>query len=221
MANEPSPRLTLCLAMDLKKSTTAGLKLTTKKLDRFNLALVNQLRPHLHAVGLDKALIKFTGDGWLIMSDEPDDAAPLCCLAVIMATLFHSEISAEAALAPESIPALRLAVCWGRDLPVELPDGQRDFVGDSVRHAARACQLCHDNEVLIDDTVQRWIHHDFVTAKVFVESRLHEFPDAKMEEELVLHTLAELKVESGTDSDAPEYFVNTLAIIGRGNFNHI
>lgn len=215
MPNEPSPRLTLCLAMDLKKSTTTGLKLTTKRLDRFNLALVNQIGPHLSAVGLEKALIKFTGDGWLIMSDEPEHAAPLCCLAIILARRFHIEMSLEASLTPQEIPALRLAICWARDLPVQLPDGTRDFVGDSVRHAVRACQLCHDNEVLIDETVQRWIHHDFITNRLRLPERLAENPEAKMEEELVLHTLDELKVESGEETDAPEYYVNTLAIIGR------
>lgn len=35
----------------------------------------------------------------------------------------------------EDVPALRLSVCFGRDLAVELPNGQRDFVGDSVCHA--------------------------------------------------------------------------------------
>ena len=66
---EPTPRLTLCLAMDLKGSTASGLKLSTRKLDRFNLALVNQLSPYLRSVQLDHALVKFTGDGWLVMSD--------------------------------------------------------------------------------------------------------------------------------------------------------
>src|SRR6476659_2239404 len=150
MPSDPSPRMTLCLAIDLKKSTAAGLLLTTKRLDRFNLALVRQFTPHLVAVGLEGALIKFTGDGWLVLSDDPEDAAPLCCLAIIMACRFREEMSEEVSLDGDAIPALRLSVCFGRDLSVELPNGQRDFVGDSVRHAVRACQLCHDNEILID-----------------------------------------------------------------------
>ena len=215
MPDYPSPRMTLCLAIDLKKSTAAGLKLTTKQLDRFNLALVRQVTPHLMAVGLEDAVIKFTGDGWLIISDNTDDAAPICCLAIIMACQFQEEISAETGLERESLPALRLSVCWGRALPVELPNGQRDFVGDSVRHAVRACQLCYDNEILIDDTVLRWIDHDFVSAPLPFESRLAEFPEARMEQPLALHTLQELKLESAAEGDAPEYFVNTLTIIGR------
>lgn len=215
MSNHSAPRMTLCLAIDLHKSTAAGLRLSTKRLDRFNLALVNQLRPHLLAVGLENALIKFTGDGWLIISDDPEDAAPLCCLAIIMARQFQREMSSEAALEADTVPSLRLALCWGRDLPVELPNGQRDFVGDSVRHAVRACQFCHANEILIDDTVLRWVSHDFETARLSLKERQREFPLAKLEEELFLHVLQELKLESADDLDAPEYFVNTLAIIGR------
>jgi class 3 adenylate cyclase len=211
-----TPRMTLCLAIDLKKSTVAGLRLSTRKLDRFNLALVRQVTPHLSAVGLDGAVVKFTGDGWLVITDDPEHAAPLCCLAIIMACRFRVEMSAEADLHAESIPALRLAVCWGRDLPVELPGGQRDFVGDSVRHAVRACQLCHDDEILVDDTVLRWVHHDFVARRLDLPARRAEFSDARLEEDLSLHTLSELKVDSAADHDAPEYFVNTLSVIGRG-----
>ena len=212
---DPTPRMTLCLAVDLKKSTVAGLRLSTKRLDRFNLALIQQLSPHLAAVGLGKAFVKFTGDGWLVISDEPEDAAALCCLAIILACRFQTEIAGEAGLEVDSIPALRLSVCYGRDLPVELPNGQRDFVGDSVRHAVRACQFCHDNEVLVDDTVLRWVHHDFVTSRLLLDARREEFPDAKLEQEMSFHVLEELRPESAEDSDAPEYFVNTLAVIGR------
>lgn len=214
-SQEPSPRLTLCLAIDLKGSTATGMKLSTRRRDRFNLALVNQMHPYLEAVGLQHTLIKFTGDGWLVMSDDPDDAAPMCCLAMIMARNFQSDMSKEAALSFDKVPAIRLALCWARDLPVMLPDGQRDFVGDSARHAVRACQLCHDNEVLIDETVRRWISHDFMVRALDFAERLEENPGAKAEEELVLYVLEELKAESAAEADAPVHFMNTLSIIGR------
>ncbi len=207
--------MTLCLTIDLKKSTSAGLVLTTKRLDRFNLALVRQVSPHLATVGLNSVLVKFTGDGWLIISDDPEDAARLCCLAIIMARQFQREMSSEASLPLSSIPALRLAVCWGRDLPVELPNGQRDFVGNSVRHAVRATQFCRDNEILIDDTVLRWISHDFISTRLPMDARMEENPGAKWEEDLSLHVLEELRIEAALEMDAPEYFVNTLALTGR------
>lgn len=215
MPKDVPPRLTLCLAMDLMGSTTVGLKLSTKRLDRFNLALVDQLGPYLRLLQLEHALVKFTGDGWLVMSDEQEDAAKLCCLAVIMANRFQWDIMAATGFSRATIPALRLAICWGRDLAVTLPNGHRDFVGNSVRHAVRACQLCEDNEILIDETVRAWVSHDFHILHIDFAARLQAHPAAKMEEPIVLHALEELKLESVEDAEAPVYFVNTLAVIGR------
>jgi len=214
---EPTPRLTLCLAMDLLGSTTAALHLSSKRLDRFNLALINQLNPHLKAVGMEDCLIKFTGDGWLVMSDVQSDVAPLCCLAVIMASQFQAEISRQASMAREKVPAMRLALCWGRDLEVILMNGQRDFVGGSVRHAVRALQLCDPNEVLIDETVRTWISHDFYTSRVDIDERCTKYQPEKFEESQVLHRLDGLKAAAADDHDAPLYFVNTLSIIGRSS----
>jgi tetratricopeptide (TPR) repeat protein len=214
-AGEPAPRLTLCLAMDLKASTSAGLALSSRKIDRFNLALVNHISPQLQAVQLEHAVVKFTGDGWLVMSDEQEDAPKLCCLAMIMSRSFRNDIRNETGIGMDSIPMMRLAVCWGRDIPVTLHTGQRDFVGSSVRHAVRACQFCEDNEVLIDDAVKNWVAHDFVTRKTDMEDRLSAVPHAKTEEDLSLHVLEELRPDAAVDPDAPVYFVNTLAVIGR------
>lgn len=214
-AQEPTPRLTLCLAMDLKGSTRSGLRLSTRKLDRFNLALVNHISPHLQAVQLEHAVVKFTGDGWLVMSDEQEDAARLCCLAMIMARSFQRDMYNETGISLENIPTLRVAVCWGRDIPVTLHTGQRDFVGNSVRHAVRACQFCNDNEVLVDETVRTWVAHDFVTRRTRMEERQSASPEAKTEEELALHVLEELRPDAAMDPDAPVYFVNALAVIGR------
>lgn len=211
----PSPRLTLCLAIDLKESTASGLALSSRKLDRFNLALINQLEPHLEAVQLDEALVKFTGDGWLVMSDEQEDAPALCCLALLVASRFRGDIAGEVGIAAQNVPALRLALCWGRDLHVTLRNGQRDFVGNSVRRAVRAGQLSRDDEVLIDDTVRTWVAQDFRTVPVDVEARLRENPGAKWEESLVLHVLEELRTEAANDPDAPVCYVNTLAVSGR------
>jgi class 3 adenylate cyclase len=200
--------------MDLCDSTATGLRLSTRKLDRFNLALIDQLDPHLEAMQLQHAVVKFTGDGWLVMSDEQEDAARLCCLALVMAAKFQREMSREAGIPPGHVPAMRLAICWGRDLKVTLRGGLRDFVGNSVRRAVRASQLCHDNEVLIDETVRTWVAHDFSASRVDVDDRLEEFPAAKMEEDLALYSLEELRPESADEVDAPTYFVRALNLLG-------
>ena len=61
-------KLVYCLCMDLIESTKAGLEFSTAKLDHFNISLVEQIRPHLVKLGLDDATLKFTGDGWLLMT---------------------------------------------------------------------------------------------------------------------------------------------------------
>ncbi|HEY0866778.1 MAG TPA: hypothetical protein VGE01_05350 [Fimbriimonas sp.] len=200
--------------MDLCGSTASGLRLSTRRLDRFNTALVDQLSPHLEAMELDHSVVKFTGDGWLVMSDEQEDAARLSCLAMVMARNFQVEMSRNAGIAMDNIPSMRLALCWGRDLQVTLRGGQRDFVGNSVRRAVRASQLCEDNEILIDDTVRTWVAHDFVATRVDVDRRIQANPSVKMEEDMTLYVLESLRAESAEDTDAPVYFVRTLGLMG-------
>jgi len=201
-----------CLALDLVGSTEAGLGLTTQELDRFNIALVNQIWPHLERVGLENMLVKFTGDGWLVISDQVGQVPSLCCLATIMVQLFQKEINAATGLRLDHIPALRVAVCSGRDVKVSFPDGRIDYVGDSIRRAVRACDECAPNEVLIGDSVREQVFRDFG-----VEERQWQgdSAQAKREESFPIYALGDLKTEAAAQSDAPEYFVNTFTIIGK------
>jgi hypothetical protein len=59
-----------CLSIDLIGSTKAGLECTTQQLDRFNISLVKQIRPHLEKLDLTDSLVKFTGDGWLVITEK-------------------------------------------------------------------------------------------------------------------------------------------------------
>lgn len=214
---KPTAIQTLCLSMDLIRSTETALRLSTNLADRLSLALVAQLRPHLISLGLENILVKFTGDGWLLLSEEQAHAAPLCCLAMILSNRFQVEVSGMSGIALEKIPALRLALCWARDIPIVLPNGSRDYLGDSVRLSVRASQFCRDNEILIDHTVCDWIYHDFVTESVEVRDRYEEFPDAKVEQMRTLYRLCELKTEAALEADAPIYYVNTLEILGQSS----
>lgn len=78
-------------------------------------------------------MLKFTGDGWLIMTSEEERVPALCCLATIMAERFKEDMATRTHLKGDRIPALRMAICSGRDIRVELPDGRTDWVGDSAR----------------------------------------------------------------------------------------
>lgn len=205
-------KIVFCLSMDLISSTKTGLKLSTQNLDKFNIALVNQIKPHLEKLDLNNVLIKFTGDGWILMTDQPEKVPALCCFATIMANRFQEEMSKTTGIAIDHIPSLRLAICFGRDIYIKLPDGRKDWVGDSARRATRASGFCYPNEIIIDETVRGIVFRDFDINIVDVKQRP---PPLKMEEELTLYGLEDPKIANAADSEAPEYFVYTLSAIGK------
>ena len=208
-------KLVYCISIDLIGSTQAGLDLPTSGLDRFNTKLVEQLNPHLISLELTEALVKFTGDGWLIMTDETQQVPALCCLATILANRFQAEMSASTGIAEESIPALRVAVCSGRDLRIEMSDGRVDWVGDSARRAVRASQFCAPNQVLINETVRDIVFRDFELTKKPTGKRGSRKSRIKSEEDFPLFVLGKLNSATAADADAPECYVNTLSILGR------
>ena len=210
-------RLIYCLSMDLIASTEAGLRMITRKLDSFNLSLVEQISPHIEKLELTDSLVKFTGDGWLLMTDDPDNVPALCCLATIMANRFQDEMSKRTGIAMDSIPSLRISICAGRDIRVKLPDGRTDSVGDSARRAVRASGYCQPNEILIDETVRYFVFRDFDVSPIDAEQRPLECQPKKTEEAFTLYVLGDLKPEVVAESEAPGYFVYTLDAIGKGD----
>ena len=148
------------------------------------------------------------------MADQPDDAQRLCCLATIMAKIFQEEMSKETDLSRERIPLLRMAICSGRDIAVELPDGKKDWVGDSARRAVRASasKICRPNQIIIDVPIYYCILRDFETNSIDIST--WNSAD-KAEDTFPIYELGEIKTEAATESDAPECYVYTLAAIGR------
>jgi hypothetical protein len=176
--------LVFCLSIDMIGSTKAGLKLPTQKLDKFNIALANQIKPHIEKLDLTDALLKFTGDGWLVMTERVEKVSALCCLATIMANRFQEEMSQTTGIAIDNIPSLRLAICFGRDIFIELPNRRKDWVGDSARRSTRACGICFPNEIIIDETIRSIVFRDFGIKSIDIRKRPPEYQPKKMEEEL-------------------------------------
>ena len=210
---EKSEGFVFCLCIDLIGSTEAGMKLSTRNLKKFNRSLVEQIKPHLENLELTNVLVKFTGDGWLLMTDDVDGLSALCCLSIIMANRFQDEMSRETDIVIDKIPPLRIAICTGRDVRVTLPDESTDWVGDSARRAVRASGYCSPNEILIDETIRYIVFRDFATKPADIEQR-HQQPK-KTEELFPLHVLGEITPEVAADSEAPGYFVYTLDTIGK------
>jgi len=102
--------LIFCLSIDLIGSTKAGLRKTSSQLERFNLALIQQIEPHLTGLDLKDIVIKFTGDGWLLLSEE-EKVPALCCFAIIMSYKFQEEMAKLTSTKTNHIPKLRIAIC--------------------------------------------------------------------------------------------------------------
>jgi len=204
-----------CLSIDMIGATEVGLKFTKREFDRFNRRVVEQIRPHLEKLWLVDVSLKFTGDGWLLMVHGAEKVPALCCLAIIMANRFRDEMSQLTKIATDRIPPLRLAICSGQDTYVVLPDGRKDWVGDSARRATRASGYCFPNEIIIDEPVRYIVFRDFHVKPADVKQRPPKYQPKRMEEDFPVHVLGEPKPEVAVDSEAPEYFVYTLNVIGK------
>ncbi|MBK7706670.1 MAG: hypothetical protein IPJ30_13065 [Acidobacteria bacterium] len=162
-------------------------------------------------VGLEQEVVKFTGDGWLIMTDKIELVSSLCCLALVMAHRFQSEMSDATGIDVDSIPPLRLAISFGKDYSVKTPGGNRDWVGDSARRAVNS-GYCEPNAIVIDETVRGTVHRDFVTETF---DRLTATTKPKREEEeLTLYLIKGIKDLAVDGTDVPEHYINTLTLIG-------
>ena len=193
------------------------LEPTDEKNDEFNLAFVKQLDPHWESLALGDTLLKFTGDGWLVMTNDVDQLPVLCCLALVQAKKFQSEMSERTGTDPAKIPPLRIALCAGRDIPVTLANGHEDWVGDSVRRADRATQFCGTlkqktsaNEILVHKRVREDVERDFYFGEAEMSKRVPV--DKQSEEELDLFLLIGLKLETCLQPDAPPHFLYTLGV---------
>ncbi|MCH8012456.1 MAG: hypothetical protein IIA61_11000, partial [Candidatus Marinimicrobia bacterium] len=214
----PKSGLTVnCLSIDMIGSTKKTIAFPTSKIDRFNRSLVQQIEPHLKNLDLDKELLKFTGDGWLLITPHSKCIPQLCCLALIQRHCFQKEMATKCDIPENKIPSLRIALCQGRDIEVKLPDGRQDWVGDSARRAKRAEQHCFTNasEILIQDAIVNALslNRDFNFIPADIEVR-PDYEKHKKEEAIELYTLQSINVEAVADADASPYYVYTLKAIG-------
>lgn len=208
-------RLVYTLSVDLIGSTLGSIGMTQRETDRFNRAIVAQIEPHLEALAFDDLVAKFTGDGWTLMSPELHDAERFAALAAIMRAGFQSDLAHRTGLPLARIPSLRMAICTGRDIAVEMWQGSRDWVGDSARRAARSAGFCYPNEVLVDGAVHSVVMRDFVTNQI--DPGVRPTRPKRVEEEIPLWSLGELRIEAAADWDIPAAYVYALDQLGRAD----
>jgi class 3 adenylate cyclase len=159
--NEPAFALVYCLVLDMIGGTKFGLGLSQDKYRKWTVALPKQLSRHWDALNLSDAMLKFEGDGWLILTPETRLVSELCCLGLVMVRCFQGDMARMTGLDLESIPPLRAAITAGMDLNLLLPNSHRDWAGDSARRAVRASGYCDGSTVLVSETVKQMVVRDF------------------------------------------------------------
>lgn len=197
--NKGTAVVTLCV--DMIGSTREGLDMSTVNFDWFNQSLPTQFKRHVDGLGLapPNVLIKFGGDGWLVMSSSEHDLVfELCTLALIMRDRFQLDMR-ELTQGALAIPKLRIAICVGRDIHVSIPGGGSDWVGDSARLAVRASGYCFPNEILVNDGVRLSVERDFS----FRETNLKDPTRTKPKAEEQLQKLFVLENDKGVAREGP------------------
>lgn len=214
--SERTHLIVYCLSVDMVGSTKTSLKMASDHIDKFNNALMDQIRPHLMKLGLEGELLKFTGDGWLLMTANTDMLRQLCCLAIIMSHKFQQEMSRLAGMEAKNVPPLKIAICSGKDIQVDLPNGKKDWAGDSARRATRLCACCKNGEILVNEPVKSEVYRDFNFSKVDVKTRQTDCcQPPRMEEDFTVYALRGIKDNVAAELKGPECFVYTLGILGQ------
>jgi hypothetical protein len=202
-----------CLSIDMIASTPRWRNKPTSTLDRLNTAFSKQIALYLDKLELRDLLIKYGGDGWLLIAQGMDKLPNLICLALIMSHRFQHDMHDQLHDLPSTaIPSLRLAICCGRDVRVTLPDGTGDWAGQSARRAVRAASLCYDNEILVEGAVRRDYNNDFIFKRIHKTKRPRT--KAAFEYDFTLYACQGLKTAAANDAGAPGCYIHTFLIIG-------
>jgi class 3 adenylate cyclase len=159
--SKPTFAWVYCLALDMIGGTEFGLRLSQEKYREWTLALPEQLRRHWNALDLSDAMLKFEGDGWLVLTPETRLVKELCCLGLVMVRRFQNDMAHMTGIDRKDIPPLRAAITAGMDLNLLLPNGHRDWAGDSARRADRASKYCKGAVVLVSEAVKQVVLRDF------------------------------------------------------------
>ncbi len=203
------------LSIDLIGSTLVGLQMSSIQRKQFNKALVEQIVPYLEELELNDSLIKFTGDGWLIIRPDHTRVKAMVVLAKILAYRFGMDIRNLMSFPPEKISPLRQAICAGMDFKMPMPYGGIDYVGDSARYASRSQNYCREdsNDVLVDAATRLHIYSDFECEEI--DTSLPPVRGKAPEERISLYRVGNLKSRAELHAAAVPEYVSLLKWTGR------
>lgn len=209
-------RTVISLAMDLIGSTANGLKMSDNQFRRFNRALIDQIEAYIENFGLESAVLKFTGDGFFLSHPDLEMARTIVAFAKTISFRFQKDLADTLGIGEASVPAIRVAICTGDDQSIEMRDGQLEWVGDSARRAARACQQCWPNELIVSSTIYEKILRVFITRPIEITERNMQ---SKWEEPFTIYSVGEIRAdyaeELRNDVDPAAPFIKYLDLTDR------
>jgi class 3 adenylate cyclase len=210
-------RIVFCLCIDIVGSTAAGLQMDSRQRNEFNKVVVEQIEPYLSEFELEDAVVKFTGDGWLVMRPGEETIPSLVALAKTLCARFQHDLRRKLTRHAAEIPAIRASLFSGRDLAVMMPGlgrqrrGSIDWVGDSARRATRFNSCCGENELLVDYTVYSAVHLDFSCETVLTT----ELPESRRpkhaEENIAIYRVGDLRAPLNLKISKDETYYTTYA----------
>lgn len=215
---EPFDRrhLVYCLSIHMSEPATSARTAGEAELarqDRFNVILAEHLKPHIRNLQLSDIFIKFTGNGFLLMTDLPDRVSALSCLGLILAESFNDEVARTFGIAQNRLPALRISLFSGRDRRINMPDGRREWVGDSLRKAAQLAMVEHAEKVLVDESAISLVRGEFNVERL--DAAPTKGADVESDVAGTAWVLGQPDLDSIVDSVSPELHVYTLGALGR------
>jgi class 3 adenylate cyclase len=98
-------------------------------------------------------------------------ARTIVAFAKTISFRFQKDLAHALGIGEASVPAVRVAICTGEDESIEMRNGQPEWVGDSARRAARACQQCGPNELIVSSTIYEKIFRVFVTRPIEIAKK--------------------------------------------------
>lgn len=215
---EPFDRrhLVYCLSIHMSEPATSARTVGEAELarqDRFNIILAEHLKPHIRNLQLSDIFIKFTGNGFLLMTDLPDRVPALGCLGLILAESFNDEVARSFGIAQNRLPELRISLFSGRDRRISMPDGRREWVGDSLRKAAQLAMVEDTEKVLVDELVISLVQGEFKVEGV--DAAPIRGADAELDATGTMWALSLPDLDSIVESGSPEHHIYTLGALGR------
>ncbi|HEY3373604.1 MAG TPA: hypothetical protein VGK02_00880, partial [Candidatus Aquicultor sp.] len=137
----------------------------------------------------------------------------LCCLATILARTFKRELTQTVGIAADRTPSLRIALFGSPDRLIELPGGQKEWVGESAGKAAALTDYCKADEVLVDEAVAKHVAQIFNMAPANLAARTGSDLPAVVDD-FAMNVLGDIIPAAISSSSNAEPFVYTLKAIG-------